>query len=702
MNKKKLIKEFIRLVIYIAIGLGASQLFFIARAHLLSVEVFSQGGEARVLVSVPASIIPGTWKPLEGACGSADPTIGETAVLAVGTPKGHLFYALSEYQLFRLGEGAGDSKFIGEPFSGSPVLRIKILPLPEGAHELFTLTNKGLFVSGDQGDTWKEVTPKGAGPPLQSFAVANGKHGPIIAVISKRDIFVSNDGGQTWNSLPATAGEDYYHDVEVLLRNEQPIVFLASKNGLLKTELPAVNWEAVSKFKGDSILSISKTATLDSARQVLEVVVAGWSGLLSYVSGPQFWQSQDLGATWERTSVPYIGDSYYPLLRTELFNELNGHKTTVIPLTSGKYLLSRNGEKNWSFLELSGVDINPEYLRNAVGDPSGSIIYGMSKAGQILEIDLEQKVWREVRIRLPTLAVRKIAVSSKASGGTAFFAATETEVFTSSDEGVTWNSLGSLPVETEVTTLSISPNFDADQTLYVGTVDGLYTYHLPSRRWNKNESLSDTRVTSICFSPAFSVDNRVLVGSNAGIFLSEDRGANWSQKTKDLGGVFVNQISGSPNGNFYAATRQGLYSSVDKGGSWQQLGKNLASKNVLSIGLGTVEQSDTLIVAGTADGAFSSRDNGATWERLLLPSGSFSISSVLVVPEAQDKFVLYLGTVGGGVVSSEDGGKTWKEMPASEKGLQVWDLELVQPRPVVLLAGTLNRSIWMYRAENAQ
>jgi photosystem II stability/assembly factor-like uncharacterized protein len=291
---------------------------------------------------------------------------------------------------------------------------------------------------------------------------------------------------------------------------------------------------------------------------------------------------------------------------------------------------------------------------------------------------------------------RKIAVSSKTSGGRDFFVATEGAVFTSSDEGQTWNSLGSLPVETEVTTLSISPNFEVDQILYVGTLDGLYTYDMSSRTWKKNESVSDRRVTSIYFSPTFSVDNRLLVGSNVGVFLSEDRGMNWSHKTK----IFVNQISGSPNGNLYAATRQGLYSSMDKGGSWQQLGKDLGSKNVLSVGTGKVEQSEKLIIAGTADGAFSSADNGATWERLLLPSGSFSVSSVMVVRDAQDKFVLYLGTVGGGVVSSDDSGKTWTEMPASERGLQVWDLALVQERPVNLLAGTLNRSVWIYRADN--
>jgi photosystem II stability/assembly factor-like uncharacterized protein len=704
MSRKKIIKILIVVVVWIGVSVGVSRLFNAIRSRFIPVEVFGQRGDPKILASVPRSEISQdrSWKPLEGPCGSGDPQRGETSVFAVTTPKGHLFYALSEYQLFRLGEAAGDTKFIGQQFSGSPVLRMKVLFLADGRHELFAMTNKGLFKSEDQGDNWKEVTPQNAVPALQSFAVINGDRGAIITLVSRREVFISNDSGATWNSVTgSTSDEGSYHDVEVLVRNGQPIIFLAGKNGLVRTEWPAGHLEVVKQFKGDSIQNISKTMTADSTNQVLDVNVAAWSGLLSYVSSPRFWHTQDLGATWEEVSVPYLDTNYYPSLQIKLFNVPNATKTTAVPLTSGKYLLSRNGEANWSFLQLSGVEINPEYLRAPIGGIGESVIYGLSKAGHLLEINLEHKLWREVRISLPTLSVRKLAVSPKTSGERVWLAATEAEVFTSKDEGLTWNSLGHVPAETQITTVSISPNFEADQTLHVGTHDGLYTYDFPNKTWKKNESLSSQKITTIYFSSSFSVDNSVFLGSNVGIFVSRDRGAQWSHITNDIGEIPVNEISGAPNGNVYAATRRGLYSSRDKGNSWQQLGNYLASKNVLSLAVGTIDQSEKLIVAGTVDGAFSSWDNGATWEHLNLPTGSFSVSSVLVVRDPNDNFVVYLGTVGGGLVSSEDSGKTWTEMAVAERGLQVWDLEVAQENPIVLLAGTLNRSVWIYRGRNS-
>jgi len=111
---------------------------------------------------------------------------------------------------------------------------------------------------------------------------------------------------------------------------------------------------------------------------------------------------------------------------------------------------------------------------------------------------------------------------------------------------------------------------------------------------------------------------------------------------------------------FSAGAVGGIFRCAGGDDRWEPLAKGLPERaNVQAI---TVHPTNADIVyAGTQDGPYRSVDRGERWERLDF-TGETEVWSILVHPTRPR--TLYAGTAPVGIFRSDDGGDTWRRLPA--------------------------------------
>jgi len=191
--------------------------------------------------------------------------------------------------------------------------------------------------------------------------------------------------------------------------------------------------------------------------------------------------------------------------------------------------------------------------------------------------------------------------------------------FMSTDGANTWQTLSS----EFIVGLAISPNFATDYTLFVVNNSNKI---LQSK--NRGTTLTPVRapVTTstlgyLAISPNFTVDHTLLVGSaSGGIYRTANAGGLWVPVTLGTNLPSISQIVFSPSyvndKTVFAATYgAGVLVSTSNGNSWSAANNGLTDTNVTSIALSPTFSVDSTMWATTAvAGVFQSTNRAAAWQ----------------------------------------------------------------------------------------
>lgn len=299
-----------------------------------------------------------------------------------------------------------------------------------------------------------------------------------------------------------------------------------------------------------------------------------------------FYRSMDQGNTWER--VP-IGVEE-PKIRT--INSA-GNGEWLLGTTEG-VICSQDDMRTW---QESNAGLNAVLAYSLVDDTRDRLF--IAGPCGIRRSDDRGITWKNIGNGLPDRWGDAVA---RSSDGTLFCAPNSDTVWTSTDNGDTWNT-GGVPGASPTVLIS-GLEVDSSGVLYA---------------WK---------------------------GWGLGISVSADRGVTWTTHLPDL---WCSSIKRGRNGEVFAVMEDGLYVSTDHGDSW--------------VGMFDATASDKKMVLRTRDGAIflgdffgritRSTDNGRSWS----PVAPITNGNLIDLEETRDG--IYACYSGEGIFGSSDDGRTW-------------------------------------------
>ncbi|MBI1766856.1 MAG: chitobiase/beta-hexosaminidase C-terminal domain-containing protein [Bacteroidetes bacterium] len=160
--------------------------------------------------------------------------------------------------------------------------------------------------------------------------------------------------------------------------------------------------------------------------------------------------------------------------------------------------------------------------------------------------------------------------------------------------GTSWSGVTTItiPQTNPVVTIAISPNYNSDQTLFIGTghtlfksTDGGSTWLVIDLFWNIGYN---HYIKYIGISPNYQADQNVFIGTEGPVLKSVDRGLTWNYSTSGISGFINSPFAFSPNfvsdQTIFLGTGSGLFKTTNGGISWANVGLNDLSSLTISPG----------------------------------------------------------------------------------------------------------------------
>jgi photosystem II stability/assembly factor-like uncharacterized protein len=285
----------------------------------------------------------------------------------------------------------------------------------------------------------------------------------------------------------------------------------------------------------------------------------------------------------------------------------------------------------------------------------GGVLFAARQTGLFCSLDGGQS-WQDAFASLnlteplPTVAV---ALPPNFATGGPVFAGLAGGILRSTDGGATWETLPLPPPPPMIAALAFSPHYEQDGVIFAATFeDGVLFSSDRGGHWVAwNFGLLDLNALCLAVSPNFAADETVFVGTQSGIFRSTNGGRAWREVELPIGYEAVLSLACSPNfatdRTIWAGTEaQGLLASYDGGDTWQRLAADqlLDPINQIVIDPGS---SQNILLLHSGSVLFSS-DGGANWSPWQAEALADQDVSAIIAPQGvRPGAVVWLGTANG-------------------------------------------------------
>ena len=264
-----------------------------------------------------------------------------------------------------------------------------------------------------------------------------------------------------------------------------------------------------------------------------------------------------------------------------------------------------------------------------------------------------------------------------AANAGSFFICSDHGIFTTQDNGTTWNWLSDEPGNQGATSLL----FIGD-TVFATTTQGVFASFDGCVTWNARSSgLSNLLVHAL-----YRNHTQMFAATRQGIDVSVDNGDSWSSASNGLPGTDVYAIQ-ALSGKLFAGTTDGVYYSTNGGLDWLQANHGLTIASVNSL----VRAGGTLFCSADYR-PWRSTDNGATWHRA---DAGLGFNYVEHLPSIQG--VLF-ALSGDGLFRSTDGGTNWTPLPTRPQYITSVGGDLVGASRDTIFLSTDTGATWSVRS----
>lgn len=248
------------------------------------------------------------------------------------------------------------------------------------------------------------------------------------------------------------------------------------------------------------------------------------------------------------------------------------------------------------------------------------------------------------RVQDLAFAATHIVVFDPHNARMAFAATRDGRVFRSHDAGESWQRLNAWAFGF-INALAVSPNFEADGTLFAATPNGIYRTQDVGRTWQSAHfGLLDDDAQCLLCAPDFASSEVVWAGSGGGgLYRSRNAGRAWRETGDGLADSAMLCLAYAGSMLLAGSEGDGVFC-WDGGALWQARGLHGRVVNGLAV-------CDNAVLAGTDAGVFRSEDGGRTWDCRLDDANIFALAAV---PGGRS-----IAGGAAGAWGSVDGGRTW-------------------------------------------
>jgi len=515
---------------------------------------------------------------------------------------------------------------------------IMALGIDRSGH-IFAGTRGGVYRSMDNGGNWTAINTGLTSTDVKALATNFND----IFVGTDKGVFRSLDNGNKWTAINTGLTNT---DVRALAINDSSHIFAGTFAGVFRSRDNGDNWTHVGLSHTSSIVINASSGHIFAETGIFE--------------GGGVFRSTDNGDNW----MPFVDglDRHYNLsisfisYSSTLATDYEGH---VLAGFNEGVFRTVDSEANWGEVntDLAITNVNAVAI-NLKGD-----IFAVNTSAPLTHFrstdnghnwTVLQTPWRSSAVdgRKATLAI-----NSKNHLFTGFQTQTECEIYSSADNGESWNFLGKF---CSSSAMLIS---EADTSLeYIFVSGGIINFRSHFQRYGnswadlvKGFPWSDSTVFGGVIIPgALDVNSSGFIfaggGFGGGFYCSEDNGDNWLEVDARFRGIKINSIAvsrapGSKDDVFLGTAGAGVFRYNNRTESWKQINFGLTVLNVKKL----LVNSNAHIFAVTTNGlVFRTIDNGENWTEISSGLSGLEISSIAIDPGG----FVYLGTRGSSVFRS--------------------------------------------------
>ena len=541
----------------------------------------------------------------------------------------------------------------GITWSQSNIITNGIFSLTAYGSALFAGSSNGLFISNDNGVSWRLNSSIRAGVGISSIIVSSNV---ILAgsQTSSVSMYRSVDSGKTW--VISNTGLTF-QSIQALTSNKNNVFAGSVTNGIYRSTNNGISWvQSNSGLTNLNILSLAANG---------DTIFAGTSGggvFRSFNNG-QSWIEVSTGLTNKQiVSLSVYKGVIYAKSETALFSSTNnGDLWTKLNIEAD--VLFSNENEFWiannfsgSLYRLSSGGITWQLINSGINEQmatslvakgneiwasysaTGGIASGIFKSNNL------GTIWSNSNF---ITSVLSLGINSRG-----IFAASSARILFSNNDGSTWNSRN-IPGGATLNNM-----FVGDSVVYIATSSGLYRSLNDGLNWSVVGGVLFTNKT-VSYVGAAGSTIFVFSRENSEFYQSSDNGTTWNKIDLGISGYFVFDLK-QIGQTIFLATNKGMFRSNNNGRTWTAINTGLSGSSLIVYSIEAV--GSTIYISTETDGnqnarIFRSINNGNSWSldnQGLFASKRLNSASQILANEYVTKLLytqgnLFAATNGGGI-----------------------------------------------------